>query len=160
MIEKDKALRKELRKEEALKYAVFIALIGVITSLPIVFYRNQPDGFFVTFVWAFGGFLSGYISWRIIGGKSKTAAFFTGLLAGLLILLFAPLLLWCVLTLIDAHSNLIEDLIKSVILSLLFFQLGICMFGWFVVPLSIVIAFILRHKIRKQTSPANKYEQR
>ncbi|MDR2152078.1 MAG: hypothetical protein LBO72_04600 [Helicobacteraceae bacterium] len=155
-MDENKALRKEFREKHALKYAVFVALIGAITSVPIVFSRNQPDGLFITLAFAFGGFLSGYVFWRIIGGESKIAALFTGLFAGASIFLFAPMLFWIVLTLIYAPADIIDGLIRAAIIAFILFCAGIYMLGWFAVPISIVVAFILRYKIRKQIATINK----
>ncbi|MDR2151284.1 MAG: hypothetical protein LBO72_00535 [Helicobacteraceae bacterium] len=155
---KDEALRKELRKEQAHIYAAFSALFGIGASV-IISSLSEVSIVYLMPAWTFSGFISGYIFWRIIGGESKTAAFFTGLLAGLFSMILAPLLFFSVFLLFrDALSfNAIDVLFWLVFMS---FIMGIPMISWFVVPLSIAVAFIFRRKIRKQTAPANKYEQR
>ncbi|MDR2151285.1 MAG: hypothetical protein LBO72_00540 [Helicobacteraceae bacterium] len=97
----------------------------------------------------FNSFVSGYIFWRIIGGESKTAAFFTGLLTGLFSMILALLLVYVFYLLFYLAIYLLlggvsysEGFGSAILLAIMleFFKIS-----WLVVPISIVIAFIVRH---------------
>ncbi|MDR2638832.1 MAG: transmembrane 9 family protein [Helicobacteraceae bacterium] len=132
----------------ALIYALFSASIGVLAGAFLGFYNENAYGnspFYIVLAWAFGGFASGYIVWRIVGAESKTAAFFCGFITGWLTQCLSPLLFFVVSAL-----NGPADFFAASWLIAVAVYIGVIMLSWFVVPLSIAAAFYLRFTTTKK----------